>query len=183
MAVLQAQEVVVKAVLLNKMKHYLNYILLVLPLIGFSQNSIQEVLKKYNSESIPYITATELASNANNVLILDARELNEYKISHLKASVFVGYENFDTKTVIKKVTNKNQPIVVYCSVGVRSEDIAEQLKKAGFTNIKNLYGGIFEWKNLDFDVYNSKGQVTDSVHTFSEKWSKWLKKGTKVYTH
>jgi len=33
---------------------------------------------------------------------------------------------------------------VYCSLGIRSEVIAKKLKKAGYTNVFNLYGGIFE---------------------------------------
>ena len=71
--------------------------------------------------------------------------------------------------------------MVYCSLGVRSEDIAEQLKKAGYNKVKNLYGGIFEWKNNGFPIYNLENKETDSIHTFSMKWSKWLKKGIKVY--
>jgi hypothetical protein len=70
---------------------------------------------------------------------------------------------------------------VYCSLGIRSETIANQLKKAGYTNIKNLYGGIFEWRNKGFKVYNSEDKKTDSIHAFSKAWSKWLTKGTKVY--
>ena len=38
-------------------------------------------------------------------------------------------------------------IIVYCSIGVRSEDIGEKLKELGYTKILNLYGGIFDWKN------------------------------------
>jgi len=70
---------------------------------------------------------------------------------------------------------------VYCSLGIRSEDIAEKLKKAGYNNVLNLYGGIFEWKNKDFTVYNSEGTQTEKIHTFSKEWSKWLTKGIKVY--
>ena len=42
---------------------------------------------------------------------------------------------------------RESTIVVYCSVGYRSEKIAEELDKLGFTNVSNLYGGIFEWIN------------------------------------
>jgi 3-mercaptopyruvate sulfurtransferase SseA len=72
-------------------------------------------------------------------------------------------------------------IVVYCSLGVRSEDIAEQLKKEGYTNVYNLFGGIFEWKNSNHKVYDNKEEPTENVHAFSKKWSKWLLKGNKIY--
>ena len=77
--------------------------------------------------------------------------------------------------------NKNSKIVVYCSLGVRSEDVAEKLKKAGYSNVYNLYGGIFEWKNNDLEVLNLNEKPTDSIHIYSKAWSKWLKKGVKVY--
>jgi 3-mercaptopyruvate sulfurtransferase SseA len=70
---------------------------------------------------------------------------------------------------------------VYCSLGIRSETVASKLKKAGFTNVYNLYGGIFEWKHNDFPIYNSNEKETDSIHAFSKDWSKWAKKGIKIY--
>ena len=47
--------------------------------------------------------------------------------------------------------------------------------------ISNLFGGIFEWKNNGFKVYDSINTVTENVHIFSKEWSKWLTKGEKVY--
>ncbi|WP_034041600.1 rhodanese-like domain-containing protein [Wocania ichthyoenteri] len=162
------------------MKTKILYILLFFSGISFSQENLSELLKKHNSESIPYISAEDL-SKQQNIIILDSRELSEYKTSHLQHAIYVGYDNFNLKKTIKKFNNKQQPIVVYCSLGIRSEDIAEKLKKAGYTNVYNLYGGIFEWKNNNMPVYNSKEKETDSIHTFSKEWSKWLNKGTKVY--
>ena len=77
--------------------------------------------------------------------------------------------------------DKNAKIVVYCSLGIRSEDVAEQIMKAGYTNVYNLYGGIFEWKNKDQKVVNEKGKATENVHAFNKEWGKWLKKGKKIY--
>lgn len=173
------QEVAVKALLLN-MKKIITYIIICFSISSFSQENLSELLKKYNSESIPYITVEDL-SKQENVIILDSRELSEYKTSHLQDAICVGYDNFNLKKTKKKLTNKKQTIVVYCSLGIRSEDIAEKLKKAGYTNVYNLYGGIFEWKNNDFKVYDSKEKETDSIHTFNKEWSKWLKKGVKIY--
>jgi predicted sulfurtransferase len=92
----------------------------------------------------------------------------------------VGYKGFEKDSITNKIEDKNAPIVVYCSIGVRSEDIGEKLQKAGFTNVKNLYGGIFEWKNQGNPVYKNKME-TDSVHTFNKQWGKLLDKGIKVY--
>lgn len=148
---------------------------------AFAQKSLSKLLKTHNKNNVPYITAETLASPKTNAMLLDSREPNEYKVSHLKDAICVGYDNFNLEAITNKVTDKSTPIVVYCSLGIRSEIVADKLIKAGYTNVKNLYGGIFEWKNKDFNIYNSQKQVTDSVHTFSKEWSKWLKKGTKVY--
>jgi len=149
--------------------------------LGFSQGSISDVLKKHNSESIPYISVEELVIAKTDVILLDARELSEYKISHLQDAIHVGYDYFDVTTVTKNITDKSSKIVVYCSLGVRSEVIAENLKNEGYTNVYNLFGGIFEWKNNDLEVYSDENKPTENVHAFSEKWSQWLLKGIKIY--
>ena len=157
------------------------YLALTFSAFGFSQDSLSELLKTYNAESISYITVEELAAQKENAIILDARETNEYNTSHLENAIHVGYDFFDINLVSDKIEDKSLKIVVYCSLGIRSEDIAEALKKEGYINVYNLYGGIFEWKNNDFTVYNNDNQPTDDVHAYSKKWSKWLLKGNKIY--
>lgn len=146
----------------------------------FSQEKIKDVLKKYNTESIPYIKVDSL-QKLSNIILLDAREKREFEVSHLQNSIYVGYDNFDLQKVQKTVPNKNAKIVVYCTLGVRSEDIAEKLKKAGYTNVLNLFGGIFEWKNKGNRVFDAKEEETENVHVCNKYWSQWLKKGTKIY--
>lgn len=148
---------------------------------SFAQESLPELLKKYNTKTIPYISVQELAMPKTQAIILDSREQEEFDTSHLKNAVFVGYDNFSLKDVIKKIPNKDEHIVVYCSIGIRSEHIAFKLKKAGYKNVSNLYGGIFEWKNNQFPVYNSENVETEKVHTYSKEWSNWLTSGIKVY--
>ncbi len=163
------------------MKNKILYILLLFSGILFAQESLSELLKKHNNESIPYISVQELAMPKTNAILLDARELREYEVSHLRDALHVGYNEFNLTNTTKKLNNKDQMIVVYCSLGIRSEDIAEQLKKEGYTNVYNLFGGIFEWKNKDFKVYDNKNKLTENVHAFSKEWSQWLIKGNKIY--
>jgi rhodanese-related sulfurtransferase len=148
-----------------------------------AQKSLDKLLSKYNSHSIPYISVEELKmqSDSEKVFILDAREKEEFEVSHLKNSIYVGYNDFSAESVTSKIEDKNVPIVVYCSLGIRSETISEKLKGAGYSNIKNLYGGIFEWMNKGYSVYNSTNTETQKIHTFSKHWAKYLNKGEKVY--
>ncbi|MGC1204706.1 MAG: rhodanese-like domain-containing protein [Flavobacteriaceae bacterium] len=163
------------------MKNIIIFICIGISFSGFSQKSMSKLLKQYNKESIPYISVEVLKNEKSEVILLDSREEKEYHVSHIKDAIRVGYDFFNLDTVQQKLPNKDSKIVVYCSIGVRSEDIAEKLKKAGYNNVYNLYGGIFEWKSNDNKVYNSGEKETDSIHTFSKEWSKWLRKGTKVY--
>lgn len=163
------------------MKNKILYIVLFFSGISFSQESLSELLKRYNTESVPYMSVQELAMPKTDAVLLDARELKEFETSHIQDALYVGYDNFSIEETSEKLKNKQQTIVVYCSLGIRSEDIAEQLKKAGYTNVFNLFGGIFEWKNNDFIVYDQNNEPTENVHAFSKEWSKWLLKGNKIY--
>lgn len=145
--------------------------------ISFSQKKLDKLLKKYNTNRVAYISVEELAMPKTDAILLDAREIEEYNISHIKNAIYVGYNSFKLETVLNTIPNKDNAIVVYCSLGIRSETIGEKLKNAGYTNVKNLYGGIFKWKNTNFSVYNNNKKETDSVHAFSKTWSKWLNKG------
>jgi rhodanese-related sulfurtransferase len=136
------------------------------------------MLKGLLSHQVPEITVQAAAADSAAVLFLDAREPAEYAVSHLKNAVFVGYDHFDPG--VAKDWPKDRRIVVYCSVGYRSEKVTEKLMNAGFTRVANLYGGIFEWVNCNYPVYDDKGP-THRVHAYDRTWGIWLKKGKKIY--
>ncbi len=145
------------------------------------QQSYDSLLHTLYEHTVPLIQAEALDSlqQHKNVMILDTRAPEEYQISHLPGALHVGFEAFDVDQL--EDVPRDQEIVVYCTVGYRSERIGEQLQQAGFKQVKNLYGGIFAWKNRDLEVVNPEGQPTDKVHTYNALWSVWLKKGEKVY--
>jgi rhodanese-related sulfurtransferase len=144
-----------------------------------AQSDIDIMLKEYNNRTVPYISVQALREDASKYLLLDTRKKEEYLVSHLPNAVWAGEEV--NATFAKVYPNKSQPIVVYCSVGVRSEDFGESLKALGYTNVKNLYGSIFTWKDKGNSVYNRNEKVTDSIHVFSEQWGKYLNTGIKVH--
>lgn len=115
----------------------------------------------------------EMAKNPD-LVILDARELEEYNVSHIKNARFVGYDHFKMDAI--KDVDKNDKIYVYCSIGYRSEKIGEKLQKAGYQNVHNLYGGIFAWGNASYPMVDKDGNSTTAVHGYNKKWAKWLNK-------
>jgi rhodanese-related sulfurtransferase len=166
------------------MKNIVPFIFLFLFITTTSaQKSLDLLLKVNNTESIPYISVEELRNLQlkDSVLILDTREMKEFKVSHIASAKYVGYGRFSSEEISADIHNKNASIVVYCSLGIRSEEIGEKLKKEGFTNVKNLYGGIFEWKNNNLPIIDSEGKDTENVHVYSKFWGNWLKNGKKVY--
>ncbi|MFO7720299.1 MAG: rhodanese-like domain-containing protein [Gillisia sp.] len=163
-----------------------NILFIFLFLLAFtasSQTSLDQLLSRYNNQSIPYITVEELKmlQKDENLVLLDAREPEEFQVSHIKGAVFSGYSSFSSEEISRSIKDKSAMIVVYCSLGIRSEKISEKLKAEGFLNIRNLYGGIFEWKNKGFEVFDSEGKETEKVHAYSKSWSKWLTNGEKIY--
>ena len=148
-----------------------------------AQETLDNLLKVLNSHSVPYISIAELQQQQANdtVYLLDAREKNEYDVSRISSSTNIGYSEFSINSVKEQIENNDAPIVVYCSLGVRSEAIGEKLKSAGYTNVKNLYGGIFKWKNKGYAVIDSTGSETEKVHAYSKLWGKWLTNAEKVY--
>lgn len=163
----------------------LKFILLFIgfPFLAFSQSKMDDAIKKYNSNSVEYISVEELMQLKNlnkNLKLLDTREASEYSISHIQHAIFAGFDDFKLMLIQDKI-NIQDTIIVYCSIGVRSEQIGEQLLKAGYKNVYNLYGGIFDWVNKDQTVYDQQGKSTDKVHAYDRFWGKYLEKGLKVY--
>lgn len=145
---------------------------------------IKKGLKKLASQSllsddVPKIAVKDAHANRNNVLFLDTRSKEEFEVSHLEGARFVGYKEFNIKN-LKEVPTR-QPIIAYCSIGKRSDEIAMKLLKAGYTNVQNMYGGLFEWVNKGYPVVDREGNPTKKVHAYNRLWGAWLEKGEKVY--
>ncbi len=151
------------------------------PLTGMSQKDFDRKINSLLSNTVPLIHQDELREKLEkeNIALLDTRSDKEFQVSHLQGARFVDYDNFST-TIVEDL-DKDKPVILYCSVGYRSEKIGERLQEMGFTEVYNLYGGIFDWKNKDNPVVNTHQNPTDSVHTYNKNWSKWLTKGVKVY--
>lgn len=108
-------------------------------------------------------------------LLLDARTKEEYSVSHLPNAILL--EDF-VKTM--GTQPKEKPIVVYCSIGYRSEEACRLLREQGFIYCYNLYGGIFEWFNRGNAIYQ-KNATTENIHAYNYFWGLFIERGTKVY--
>jgi rhodanese-related sulfurtransferase len=137
------------------------------------------VLKRLLSHNVPEIPVSTVAALPGAYTFLDAREYDEFSVSHLPSAIHVGYKDFKVDSLKNIIRNK--PVIVYCSIGKRSEDITGILIKQGYTKVYNLYGGIFEWVNQGHAVYDLQNKQTTNVHAYNWLWGRFLDKGNKVF--
>lgn len=105
-------------------------------------------------------------------VILDVRQPEEFALSHLPGARRVD-PNAKADSV-RSLTATNQPVVVYCSVGYRSSELAQRLLKAGVTNVFNLEGSIFQWANEGRPLAGTNGPAA-KVHPYDDRWGALLK--------
>jgi len=152
----------------------------------FFRSTAQEVgnkaydmmLQSLLSHTVKEVSICEIKEK-KDLIFVDARERKEFDVSHIEGAVFVGFDSLDLSPM--ETIDKNKEVIVYCSVGYRSEKVSEKLEKMGFKNVSNLYGGIFEWKNQGQPIVTDQNKTTEEVHAFSRVWGIWLNKGKKVY--
>jgi adenylyltransferase/sulfurtransferase len=92
----------------------------------------------------PEISVEELKSRldqGDDLFILDVREPNEYEIANLGGHLIPLGELPERIAELKPY----KEIIVHCKSGGRSARAVRFLQKAGFTNAKNLAGGIDAW--------------------------------------
>ena len=78
------------------------------PIEGKSINpKFEKRINRLIKHSIPTLTVMELAKSNDQYLLLDARELEEYRISHIPGAKHIGYNDFDIKSMKGIDKNKN----------------------------------------------------------------------------
>jgi rhodanese-related sulfurtransferase len=131
---------------------------------------------KFQYPRVRHITTDELAARLVSdttvaPILLDVREPDEFKVSHLRGA-FLTPKLSDALEVLREI-EKNHPVVVYCSVGYRSSELAEQLQENGYGNVYNLKGSIFQWANEGRPVVADSTQVY-RVHPYDNEWGSLL---------
>ncbi len=93
------------------------------------------------------ISPTELAEKLRTVhppRLLDVREQEEHNLVALPDSVLIPLGELGARA--DEIADwRAEEIVVYCHHGIRSLNAIAQLRHLGFTNLRNLAGGIERW--------------------------------------
>jgi rhodanese-related sulfurtransferase len=95
-------------------------------------------------ERIERITVPELRERADEVQILDVRELDEWEGGHIAGSVHVPYH--DIKDVPDGI-DPDRPVAVICSSGQRAAPAAGLLRRFGAGEVLHVVdGGVPRWR-------------------------------------
>jgi adenylyltransferase/sulfurtransferase len=74
--------------------------------------------------------------------LLDVREPNEYQIGKIPGSTLIPLGEVPQR--VDEIP-RDKEIIVHCKMGGRSAKAAAFLRQQGYTNVKNLKGGITDW--------------------------------------
>jgi len=119
-----------------------------------------KALIKAEMQKAPQISPAELDKElkaGKEVVILDIRQKSERPImgSISEGDIHVprGYLEIQTYSKIK---DRDAEIVVFCGKGIRSAFAANTLTEMGYTNVKNLQGGVKAWKEAGLSTVAPK---------------------------
>ena len=98
-----------------------------------------------------YVTPQELFSmyeNNEDVIVLDTRNEYETRVGLFKNAVDLQLDTFrDFPDAIKQLPEeyKDKQIVMYCTGGIRCEKASAVMLKAGFSDVRQLEGGVLDY--------------------------------------
>jgi len=104
-----------------------------------------------NTGDITVQELDERIKNNENLVIVDVREPFEHDLANIGGTLIpLG----DLPNQLQQIEQyKNEEVIVYCRSGNRSGNACNYLKTQGFTNVRNLVGGITRWaKEIDPDM-------------------------------
>ncbi len=102
------------------------------------------------AHSVGTLEATRLM-NQPGALVLDVRDGAEFAAGHLPRARHVPLGELPAR-VGEFAKFKDKPVVVTCRSGARSGAACRALRKAGFTNVHNLKGGVGAWQQASLPV-------------------------------
>ncbi|TRV46430.1 MAG: molybdopterin-synthase adenylyltransferase MoeB [Microcystis panniformis Mp_MB_F_20051200_S9] len=122
---------------------------------GIPQAQAQEAAEQQKMTEITVVELKELLdSNANDYILIDVRNPNEYQIAKIPNSVLIPLPDIENGAAIPKIKElvNGYRLIAHCKMGGRSAKALAILKDAGIEGI-NVKGGISAWsREVDSSV-------------------------------
>ncbi len=115
---------------------------------------LASLLRRSGGPAISVVDAT-LLINRQDALVLDVRDPAEFAGGHIPEAKNVPLAKLGER-ISELAQYKDRPIVVVCASGMRSATACGQLAKAGFTQVKNLDGGMGRWSEANLPLTRKK---------------------------
>ncbi len=115
---------------------------------------LASLLRRPGGPAISVVDAT-LLINREDALVLDVRDPAEFAGGHIPEAKNVPLAKLGER-ISELAQYKDRPIVVVCASGMRSATACNQLAKAGFTQVKNLDGGMGRWSEANLPLTRKK---------------------------
>ena len=87
--------------------------------------------------------------DGEKITLVDVREPHEHEAYSI-GGILIPLGEIPSRAE-ELVPYQNEEIVVYCRSGKRSDTAKNFLIQSGFTNVRNLLGGMLEWQENDAD--------------------------------
>ncbi len=97
-----------------------------------------------DSKQIDIHEAKELIDQVG-ITIVDIRDAEAYKESHIKDALSINDENVEN---FVKIADKAQPLICYCYHGNSSQGAADFFVQSGFVEVYSIQGGFEEWRGV-----------------------------------
>ncbi len=98
---------------------------------------------KTDIRSIEGETVYQMLQNKEDFVLVDVREVDEYKEGHIPHSMLIPLGTIESDFQ-SKVPSKDKKIVIYCRSGRRSKEAYAKITALGYTDVYDL-GGIQDW--------------------------------------
>lgn len=96
-------------------------------------------------ENISVKEVKERMQAGENLHLVDVRELEENADFNI-GGIVLPLEKIQNMEFDEIEDLKDEEVILYCRTGNRSSQACLFLEMTGFTNVKNLAGGMVEWK-------------------------------------
>ena len=88
---------------------------------------------------------------ASNTVVLDVRTAEEFAEGHIKGAINISHEQIN-ENLAKILAYKDQTVVVHCRSGRRAVSAENDLRAAGFSDLRHLEGDIKGWQAADLPL-------------------------------
>ena len=105
----------------------------------------------HDSARAPEIEVSELRRHVSlqPVQIVDVRDPEEWTQGHIPGSVLLPMTELGYRI---DELDRALPVVTVCRIGMRSLMSADELLRAGFSDVRSLSGGIIAWRDAGYPV-------------------------------